>query len=473
MRNKYSYLSKNILLFTLSGFIPKILSFVLVPIYTNVLTTSEYGIADLITTTVSLLIPIFTLDIQDAVMRYALDEQNKKEEVFSAAMHIIFIGSILVGVGTIIVACFQISSFSGSYLFFFAIMYIITATHNSVTLFCKGIEKVNIIVISSILNSAITLIANILFLTVFHWGLNGYLLANTIGSFVALIYCFIGAKLYKFVKAHVNKLLLKDMLIFSTPIIFSVIAWWINSSSSRYIITGLLGVGASGLFAIAYKIPNLLAVFQNVFSQAWSISAVKEFDKEDKDGFIGNMYNLISFCMIAVCSIIMLLNVPCSKILYSNEFFEAWIFIPPLLIATVFNAIALFVGSIFTAIKDTKILSLSTIIGSVVTIALNVLLISLFGAYGASIAALIGYSVTLVLRLLFVRKVIHMRIKWWRDIIAYALLIAQMIFAYFGNQFILLQGTLLVGIIALYFDQVARIFSTIKKMIGKLLGKAV
>ena len=84
------------MLFTISGFVPKIFSFILVPIYTSYLTTAEYGISDLITTTVSLLIPIFTLDIQDAVMRFALDKEYKKEDVFSTAIRIILIGTLIV-----------------------------------------------------------------------------------------------------------------------------------------------------------------------------------------------------------------------------------------------------------------------------------------------------------------------------------------------------------------------------------------
>ena len=73
MDRKNRELSINVILFTISGFVPKVLSFFLVPLYTNVLSTYDYGIADLITTTVQLLIPILTIDIQDAVLRFSLD----------------------------------------------------------------------------------------------------------------------------------------------------------------------------------------------------------------------------------------------------------------------------------------------------------------------------------------------------------------------------------------------------------------
>ena len=104
MKEKYSYLSKNILLFMISGFVPKILTFLLVPIYTRYLTTEEYGISDLISTTVSLLLPIFTLDIQDAVMRFAMDKNYNQKDVFSIAFKIISMGFIIILVGVIVIS---------------------------------------------------------------------------------------------------------------------------------------------------------------------------------------------------------------------------------------------------------------------------------------------------------------------------------------------------------------------------------
>lgn len=81
--NQYKYLFKNMGLLTLSSFATKLLSFFLVPLYTNILTTTEYGTYDLMNTTVGVLIPILTLNVQDAVARFAMDKkQNRKAIVF-------------------------------------------------------------------------------------------------------------------------------------------------------------------------------------------------------------------------------------------------------------------------------------------------------------------------------------------------------------------------------------------------------
>lgn len=465
MKNKYTYLSKNIILFSVSGFVPKLLSLILVPIYTSCLSRAEYGISDLITTTVSLLIPIFTLDIQDAVMRFALDKEYKKEDVFSGAVKIMLTGFVIVCAGVFIVSQLRLHGMQDNYLLFFILMYFTTSAYNIVSLFCRGIDKVTVMTVSSILNSVITLSANILFLVVFKWGLNGYLLANTIGSLTALVWCFWGAKLYRYIKWNVSRAVVQNMITFSAPLIISVIAWWVNSASDRYILTWISGIAVSGLYAAAYKIPNLLSVFQNIFAQAWSISAVKEFDKNDSDGFIGNMYTMMNFAMSVICSGIMIVNIPISKILFSNSFFEAWKYVPPLLISVVFNAMSLFIGSIFTAVKDTKTLSVSTVIGAAVNIVCNFILIYFCGAYGAAVATLLGYAVTLVMRHVILRKHICLKCGLRRDIIVYFVLILQMIIAEFGVKAIALQLIPFAVILFLYKNEILKGYAWI---IGKI-----
>lgn len=469
MNNKHSYLAKNVLLFSISGFVPKILSIILIPLYTSYLTTAEYGISDLITTTVSLLLPVFSLDIQDAVMRFALDDEYDKKDVFSTAVRIILIGTAFVCGGTMVISAFNIPGIENSYLFFFVIMYFTSAASNTVSLFCRGIDKVNVMVVGSILNSIVTLSSNILFLSIFHWGLTGYLMANSLGSVVTLFWCFIGAKLYQYIKLDIPKNVPKDMIQFSFPLIFSVIAWWINNASDRYILTYMSGVAASGLYAISYKIPNILSMFQNIFAQAWSISAVKEFDKNDSDCFISGMYNMMNFAMITICSGIMIVNIPVARLLYSNEFFLAWKYVSPLLISVVFNAMALFIGSIFTAIKDTKTLSISTIVGASINIICNVVMIHFMGTYGAALATMLGYAVVLIMRHIILRKYVHMHIRWKRDIAAYILLIIQMIVAISGIKLIAIQLLIFVVIVVLFKNEVISFLKTGKNLIFKRL----
>ena len=86
MNEKYKYLFKNVGLLTLSSFATRFLSFFLVPLYTNILSTTDYGTYDLFTTTIGVLIPLLTFNIQDAVIRFALDNNYSKDAVVTIGM---------------------------------------------------------------------------------------------------------------------------------------------------------------------------------------------------------------------------------------------------------------------------------------------------------------------------------------------------------------------------------------------------
>ena len=465
MNSKYSYLSKNIVLFAISGFVPKLLAFFLVPLYTSFLTPGEYGVSDLITTTVSLMLPIFTLDIQDAVMRFALDREYDQKDVFTSAVRIVLWGTVLVALGALAAAGLKLPGLKQEYLFFFVVTFFCSGMNSSISLFCRGIDRVGVMVVGSILNSAVCLTANLLFLAVLHWGLTGYLLANLLGALASLVYCFFGARLYRYLHWHSSPRTMKSMIDFSFPLIFNVIAWWINNASDRYILTWISGVAASGLLAVAYKIPTLLSVFQNVFSQAWSISAIKEFNREDSDGFIGNTYAMIHAGMVIVCSGLMMFTVPLAKLLFANQFFAAWRLVPPLLLSVVFNAMSLFIGSIFTAVKDTKTLSASTVAGAAVNTVCNFVFIRQWGAYGAAAATAVGYSATLLMRHLVLRKHIRMRIHFRRDLLVYGLLCLQIAAAYFGTPLILVQCIVFVLILGGYHAELSGFASILLSLI--------
>lgn len=454
MKRKNKELSLNIALFTVARFFPKMLTFLLVPLYTTYLSPSDYGISEIINTTVQLLLPILTVDIQDAILRFSLDKNYKPQDVLSTGLKTIFTGSIILAVALTIIAFLPSNNLDPLYLVFLAINFFSASIMNTLSMFCRGINKVKIFTISSIINSAVTLIANIILLVVLKWGLFGYLLANCLGSLTAIVLMFFGANIWDYITINVDQYVGKEMYRFSFPLIFSCIGWWVTNASDRYLISAFLGVSVSGIYAVAYKIPSILTVFQDIVAQAWSMSVIKEFDRKDVDGFISNTYNRFNVIMILVASSLIVFNIPISKILFSNDFFKAWEYVPPLLVSVTFNAMALFLGSVYTAVKDTKTLSYSTITGALVNIILTVVLVVRIGAYGAALATAISHFIVFFIRHIFLKNYIELDINVVKDGLGYTLLIIQMFLAFFSVIGIFLQVFCLLGEIFLYREQI-------------------
>ncbi len=470
MKNKIKYLTKNVSLFFISSFLPKVLSFFLIPLYTYYLSTTDYGTYDLIITTSSLLVPIFSLCIQDAVMRYGMDKNAKKEDVFSSALRINVIGLIIVIFLCFIVYFIKIFEFPISFYIFIILFYFLTSINNMLDFFCKAIEKVKEIVISSCIKTTLILLLNIYFIVFLKLGLMGLLYSYLAGLIFSIIYLTIKVKLYKYIVFYNNKKLINNMTKFSIPLIFSSMAWWINSSSDRYILTWIAGTAVNGVYSIAYKIPSIISTFSTVFNNAWSISSIKDFDKNDSDGFFGITYTMMNFFLVVLCSIIMIINIPVSRFFYSKEFSIAWMYIPPLLLSVLYNSLLLYITGIFRAIKDTKSITISVILGAVINTILNFILIAKIGAYGAAIATMIGYLVALIFAKFKLKKHITMKAKDFNIYISYIILTAQMILAYFGNKYIYLEIISLLIILIIYRKIIVNSFSLIK---NKFLKKSI
>ena len=413
MKNKYKNLSKNTLLFTISSFGSKFLSFLLVPLYTYILSTAEYGTIDLLNTTVQLLIPIFTVNIQDAVLRFCLDDDYDNHEVLSISFLILFIGSTVLGVILFFIRNIGFVELNNEYLLFLFLSFLLGAINNILNMYLKGENKISLIVFFGLFNTFITLVLNIVLLLFFKMGIIGYMFSNVLGLLLSdLGILFFGKICNKIRYKKLRFITIKSMLFYSLPLVINSIGWWINNASDRYIMAIFCNTSVIGIYAIAYKIPSILSTIQSIFYNAWSVSAITEYDKTDKDGFMGNVFSIYTVLIFISTSLILLLNTKIAALLYAKEFYQAWKFVPFLLLGTVFNGLGLFIGCLFTATKKTKEISITTIIGAFLNTLLNFILIPLIGGIGAALATMIGYFFVWVLRQLYIRRFICLKVNW-------------------------------------------------------------
>lgn len=467
VKKKYTDLSKNALLFTISSFGAKLISFLLVPLYTYVLSTGDYGKIDLISTTVLLLIPIMTLNIQDAVLRFSLDDDYQAEQVIGVGIKIVGWSSVILGILLFLLDKIGVFSMEKQYFYFLFLSYLSGTLNNCFSMYLKAKDRVKVLVICGLINTVLTCFFNILLLLVFKLGVTGYLISNVLGTLIAVVGMFFMGNIANEINFNANNRLLKKMVLYSLPLVANSLAWWMNNASDRYILTFFCGTAINGIYAVAYKIPTILSTIQNIFYNAWSVSAITEFDKDDSDGFMGNVYMTYSCASFISCSLMMVLNIFMAKILYSKEFFTAWHYVSPLLVGTVFNGIALFEGCIFTAVKRTKDVSITTIIGAIVNTIFNFILIKWIGALGAALATMIGYITVWLVRTYGVKKIVKMKVNWRSQIISSSLIIIQCFLSLNEKTYWLQLPIFLLIIFSQrkYFGKVVRLFSS------KLLSK--
>lgn len=432
MNYKSKSLIKNIGLFTIGSFGSKILSFLLVPLYTAVLNTAEYGYVDLVTSTASLLTPLLLLSIFDATLRFGMDPNYKKEDVLSTSINIALKGILILVVLVMVVALTNIIIIPNLYLIFLVIYFVLGAFSQIFNLYLRAVDKAAVIATSGILCTFVTCVSNIVLLLIFEWGIVGYMISNTIGVLIQNLYQLYMGQIYKDIKFKNYKDLSKPMIRYSFPLIANSISWWVNNASDRYILTFIKGVAVNGIYSVSYKIPTILTMFQSIFYNAWSISAIKEFDENDTDGFIGLSYMMYSFISLVVCSGLLIINLPLASFLYKGDYFIAWKCVPFLLVGTVFSGISQFEGSLFAATKKTKLVARTTIIGALINTICNLIFIYFIGAVGAALATLLGYFTTWALRTKYLQIFIKMKVNWSSHILSITIIFVQSIIATIG-----------------------------------------
>ena len=429
MNSKYKKLKNNTMLMLISNFSSKVLVFLLIPFYTRILSTEEYGISDIIFTTVNLLYPIFTLLMTEAILRFSLDnnKRNDNESIFSISIYISLIGFILLIIlGPIISKTLNIDN----YIIYFYLYYISTIIYLLISQFVKGIGKVKEFAISGVINTVITIICNIFMLVVFNLKIKGYILSYVIGMILSSLYLFKTGKVYLYFISvkKINKKKLKEMLKYSIPMIPNSISWWISNSSDKYILTMFRNFSETGIYSASYKIPTLLTTFSSVFIGSWQLSSIDEFGTEENIKFHRDVYSNYSSIITFFVTWLIFLSKIISKVLFSIEYYIAWKPAIILLFAFLFNTLSGFLGTIYTSAKKTIYLFLSTMIAALINIIFNVILIPKFGMQGAAIATLISYWFIWLFRIINTKSILNMNISIKKDIISYFLILIEIIF---------------------------------------------
>lgn len=446
MKEKYSYLIKNFGLFTLSSFATRILSFLILPFYTYCLTQQEYAIIDLMNLTVTLLMPILSLSISDALLRFSMDKTCDKNQVLTVSIVFVAIAILLAVLGIPFIERYLPI---GEYKIFFIIIFTLSLLNLFYANFMRAVDRMLAVALSSTAISFSTICLNVYFIAFLHQGLRGYFISTSIGLLVGnIIYFFYGNVWQRFSLKLFSFHLTKKMLSYSLPLIPNSLFWWINSGLDKYMLTFFCNLSTVGLYSVAGKIPSIISVFVSIFQQAWTISAIREID--DESAFYRKIYRVFETLLLILAMALILLCKPIAHILFQKSFYEAWKFVPFLIMATYFNALNSFIGSIYIALNMTKNIFVTTAVGALANIILNYFLIPVFEGNGAAVATLISTFLIWGIRYRRMYSYIAVKKDWMESIVIFLVLLIISLNVVWFNSIWLSVGGISLILLVLY-----------------------
>lgn len=442
--NSYKKLINNSIIFAVGTLGSKVVSFLLVPLYTYYLSTVEYGTVDLVITTVNMLIPIVSVSAYEAVLRFTMDKNEEPDVILS--------NSLLIALGGFLIAILfypvlnYFGVLNGNLIYLYLIL-IAQMVERILAQYTRALGKIKLFAANGILLTFSTGILNIIFLVFLNLGVLGYYWALILSYTISATFLLIASRAYSdFRVSNINKPKLKVLLDYALPLIPNSLMWWLINASSRYFITWFISVGANGLFAVASRIPSLLNIVYQVFNQAWQLSAIEEYESNNKSTFYSNIFEILYVLMFLATSAMILIVKPMFSYLFASDYYTAWRIVPYLLLGAVFSSFSSYLGSNYVAAKQTKGVFKTSVYGGIISLLFNITLIPTLGIVGAGLSSMISFYVTFLIRYHDTQQFIQMAIDWKKFYINIGLIFAQVALLYSGIGIYL---ELVIGIILL------------------------
>lgn len=458
----------NSLVFAIGSFGSKILQFLLIRLYTDYMPADDLGISDIIVKAANLLIPIITLSMVEAVMRYGLDEKQDKQKVFTIGICISFAGTVMITAFSPLIA--RISYFEGYAPLLF--LFLFTSSARAINQqFLRTRGHIKLYSFDGILTVLIMVICNIIFIVYMKLGVTGYVLSIIVSDAFSALFLLLAGQNYRYFRLSAfDGKTAGEMIRYSAPLIPTAVLWWVVSSSDAYMITHWLGEAQNGIYSASYRIPMLIAMVSTIFFQAWQMSLISEYESDDAKEFFSKIFHAYQSIMYLAAGGILLFLRPVMNLMIKNpSFASAYKYTPFLVAGVLMSCLCTFLSYVYAATHHTKNSLYTSMVAAGSNIILNILLIPDtgmgLGVQGASIATAVSYTACFIVRLLDSRRYIHYKVNFSQTVLNFVLLIAMAFVAVKEFEYyIIIIAALYMIIIAVNFKAVVQ---TVRKVADK------
>lgn len=468
--SKYKRLGKNTLFVFLGNVGSKFISFFLLPFYTTWLSPSEYGAIDIITVYTTLILGLATANISDGIFIFPKGRSIiTQKSYFSSGFFFSILSLIVLAVVFSIINFFSykeshLGTF-GSYIWPIYFIILSNLFQRLTQQFSRSIDKIKVYAYSGLVYTILFSILS--FILVKKYTLIGFVISQIAAQILSAFFTFFVSKSYIFLDIKsISKNHLKEMLIYTIPLIPNSIMWWLINALNRPILEEYVGTDGVGLFAVANKFPSLIVVFFTIFTYSWQISVMEEFKKPNFHLFYNRIFKIVFFSLFVVSLFLGILSKPLLNLFVNVRFFEAWYLIPLLSLAVLFSSVSSFVGMNFSATKESKYFFYSSMWGGVCSLLFNFLLIPSYGLIGASISIVIANFIMVVSRIIYswrFCKIFNLE-KYAYLVLVYIIIFIPFFYKIEVSLYLIVIFSLIVILFLLFKREVYFILSQVKKI---------
>mgnify|MGYP002796394662 FL=1 len=468
---KYSMLVSNTILFAVSNFGSKLVSLFIQPYLTYALESPDVmGVTKLMQAVTNLLIPVVSLGVSYAVIRFGLDKNQDKASVFMNGL-----ATILLGFG-LMVLCWpavRLIPNAAGYLVLLYLCVLASCLRTLCTQFIRARMRNRLVAADGVMTTASLLLFYLLFLSVLNMGATGYLLALFCSDLCSAVFVFVAGGCGKFFDLRkFDRSLWGEMLRYCVPMIPAAISFWIINASDQFYVQAMCdGVGGRsseawvGLLGVGYFLPQLITFVGQFFYEAWQLSAVTE--EEERETFFNRVFRAFASVLFCCAAGIIWLCQPLMN-LFRADYFEAWQFVPFLVLASMCTCLNNFLNSVYVVYKRSSSSLVTMLAGAALNLVLNYLFILWFGPVGVTSASFLSLLLVFLLRAYSTRGLLVINFQPGRMLVNLGLILAEIWALFFLTEWVV-PVTVLTALVCAF--NAREVLGTAAKLLGMVKGR--
>lgn len=395
-------LIKNTTIYALGDIIPRLLGFVSFPILTRYLSPADYGIVNYVNTLTTFLLAFGFLCINTyyLVFFYRCENSTEQKKLLGNLSTFVILFNLFLVVLFLLFGDYFFALLGSKIPFYpYIIVGVLT---NFFSIFAvlpsalyRLLEKPLLLTAMAISRGLLTLVLTVILVVIYDYSAIGVLYATLFVNFIyAFVFLYISRK-YIIWNFHFKQI--KEVLRFSLPLLPGSLAYYITTISDRVLIDKYLSLSDLGIYSTAVTLALILNIFSYGAYKAFEPYIFKNWGNHNFLKIFENIRNAFVYVLIIGVLCLCVFSKEFFQIMSSAKFHEAYWYVPLIIIGVYSSSLSMLYATIITAKGKTKINSLVSIIGAIISISLNITLLPILGLLSAAIVSSLALTVELLI----------------------------------------------------------------------------
>ena len=415
-------LGKESLIYGFGHVISRLITFLLLPIYTHAFSAKEYGIISLAYAFMGFALVVYKYGMDTALMKFSVQSDHSDRKSYISSIYVLqlftsLIFSVFLFLIRNSIAEPIIGINDGSLISLIAVVVFLDNLWNHHLLILRSENKSISFISFNLLNVIVTMSLNVIFVVKWGYGITGVFYANIIASVIVFIFSF-SVILKRFSILGINSDILKDVLKFGIPFLPAGLLTMVMELSNRYILDIMKGVESVGLFSAGYKLGVFALVLVMGFNMGWTpyfLKRIKEGDAEKDFSIITTLFLGLLGLVVFITSIWIsdLIRISINENYFiGKEFWGAEKVVPVVLFGYFFFGTYVIQLPGIYANNMTNWVPIFRAIGAISNVSLNIIFVPKYGVIGSAWATVISFFIMSVTVFLKLNKNYYVKYNW-------------------------------------------------------------